>query len=363
MTHWRMFFVLSLFAMLVVGMVVAGSPIYMQEQFWGWPIHCVFELMADDENFRGGESMLVMSYYILLSSWLVFDITISLYPEIKTTWLSYVFDSPGQVNVLLFLLSRGVGRWSHISQNYRHSASWWKIALAWSFEIVRIPVEMLLFCTYILLSGVYEVLRSEIFICIQCLISAGSSISDIFQTRHNAWNQGMTDEGDENAWSFGQLLPLALLIVPCLGLFDTVQEARHKRLSTGSTNSALTAASSSAIALLNMSGQGVPVRRTNSLVTLAPTSTTTQPSPVQRVNSVTLGPAPGQAQATASRRYTSSIIFSVARRYGIEEAQVTSARYSSLLLATIWFKVLAMLLLATYTGGSLYSVYEDMPVF
>jgi len=134
-------------------------------------------------------------------------------------------------------------------------------------------------------------------------VAGTSCIYDIFRTRGNAYENGMIDS-DENAWTFGQLLPLVLLIIPCLALFDTVQESRSRHTS-GSV-------------VKQLSSAPVPV--------------------------------------SPSKRCTTSLTFVIAARLGIEETDLSAESFRSMLAMSVLFQISVMVLLAVYVVGLSYLI-------
>jgi len=182
-----------------------------------------------------------------------------------------------------------------------------------------------------------EALRSEFLAVLQNVFLATISLIDLFGARGSSYDYGMDVTTSENTWAFGQILLLALSILPCLAVFDTVKEAR-KKLSEPFTET-------------------VSPTSTASIDISAPTTSISEHaageySPPQRVTS-------GRLEAGRTpRKHKSSLLFCVGAWFGIDEAALSSEMFDAAYCKSKLAKMQSCDFLAWYMWAAVYFIYS-----
>lgn len=212
-TYWRYAFYTALFALLAAYTILGGGEAFMWWPLYGWPAQCGFQDVWDGHIWK------LTWVYLVLLAWNFVDLTVTLMYALHC---SIVQHFPGSkyvrkpldwlLKVVLYIGDKAV---SDPTKPFE-----------WLSNGVLGIVELSLLSVYFVVLVLYKViLQSEIFFILQNIMATALSMYEIFLYRSHAVEYGQ--QGSENTWAFGQILPLALLSLPLSAIVDKVLDVLH----------------------------------------------------------------------------------------------------------------------------------------
>jgi hypothetical protein len=213
----RVIWITALTFMLLLAQLITSNNLFLEDGGWGLSIRCIWN------NFVGNYTLPNIGWWVSIvigDLWGYLDIIgclvhrditrpivtriLSLF-RVPVLYLGYVLDSPAYIYFKI--------------TDRTMKTEGWRSAILRGLGFTFLSIFAILFSLRrFLLSDAFNLIR----VC--CMLTY--TTSEIFNTRNDATENGLTSNEDE--WGYGQQTAILLLGLPLLSLFDTYQKIHKK---------------------------------------------------------------------------------------------------------------------------------------
>ncbi|GIZ43022.1 hypothetical protein CKM354_000626700 [Cercospora kikuchii] len=186
---------------------------YLNKYFltsYGSPVLCIWSNLPGNST---PELIAVNTLYALLSLWAIYGVLAALFPNLleKRPWVWIIRG--------IIILTLAPRRAYYASRTRSLGPSSFRTRI---WRIVSHIMFFLALCTFV----VTELFYSRTFEAIRNWAILLINMIELFKARAASRRKGKID--DENDWGFGQAVPMLLLIIPLLTLFEVYYDVNHR---------------------------------------------------------------------------------------------------------------------------------------
>ncbi len=197
---WRFCWMLFIGVTVIVSNFVFEDQHFLEPDKWGAPMQCVWDNLGTYDL----ESTGLLVFWTVICVGAILSMAAFLWPSPRFLNWCIRFQSFPPSALLLAI--------SWVDKTFLRST------YAKSWRLIGFVLQIPLLCTFWIAFTVFEVYNSASFNLFGTYLILFTTTQDLYQIRKEALDKYLT--GDEDKWSFGQILPLLLLALPVFGAVE-----------------------------------------------------------------------------------------------------------------------------------------------